>query len=445
MPLRETMSLTLAQPTIRPLFDTRHPVENLLAWSGSGEIDYRAHLQASWSEHVLRDVGSRFTASFNEALARGGVDSEVASSATSPEIPPAAPDGDALATMFRDLAPVTSEGLEVDLLTEVGVRDGRGTFNPWLRELPTPLTRTAWVATARIAPETAAARGLTDGDVVELTAGDATVRLPVRILPGQHPRVIGVPVGYGLVDGDGGAAERNAYRLASAGATTGIATTLTATGATEPLPLVQVHSRTEGRPIVHQVSSQDEHVTSGHHGEIKSLWKSRTYSPHWEMVIDLDACTGCSACVIACQAENNIPVVGPEDMRDHRDMHWLRIDRYFAGDGDQPDVLFEPMLCAQCDNAPCETVCPAAATMHSVDGLSQQVYNRCVGTRYCANNCPTKVRRFNWFDYTPKDPLERLVLNPDVVVRERGIMEKCSFCVQRIQFVSHRGPGQGAW
>ncbi|HQQ79147.1 MAG TPA: 4Fe-4S dicluster domain-containing protein, partial [Thermoanaerobaculia bacterium] len=341
--------------------------------------------------------------------------------------------------------------LEAELVAQVGIGDGRSAHVPWLRELPDPLTRVSWAACVRVAPSRAAALGVKDGDHVTVDVSGRSVTLPARLLPGQNPRVLAVPVGFGRRDGDGGAAVRNGYRLARLDGrltTQGLAATAGRAAGHDALPLMQPHGSTEARPIVYQLGAFDEEVESAAHEKAESLWPERLpTSPKWEMVIDLDACTGCSGCVVACQAENNLPVVGPDEMRRNRDMYWLRIDRYFVGDEANPDVLFEPMLCAQCENAPCETVCPVAATVHSEDGLNQQVYNRCVGTRYCANNCPYKVRRFNWFNHPVEAPVERLVLNPNVVARSRGVMEKCTFCVQRIQAtrIAARRDGQQDW
>jgi molybdopterin-containing oxidoreductase family iron-sulfur binding subunit len=217
---------------------------------------------------------------------------------------------------------------------------------------------------------------------------------------------------------------------------------LTPTGRREELASTQSHFSMEGRPIILETTAAElAHPDHGEHEALPDLWPSRPHGERaWGMAIDLDACTGCSACVVACQAENNVPVVGKDQVQRQRLMHWIRIDRYYAGPEDGPRSLHQPMMCQHCGHAPCETVCPVLATTTSSEGLNQQVYNRCIGTRYCANNCPYKVRRFNWFNYTDNarfdfhmhDPVGRLVLNPDVTVRSRGVMEKCSLCVQRI-------------
>jgi len=444
--------VSLAQPALRPLFDTRSPFESFLVWSGAPATEWRAHLRETWRRRAGEpaDFARRWTEAVATAVA------PAPSGATVP--PPLDREAEALTLLAAAAngAPAEPE-LEVELVAEVGLRDGSRAHVPWLRELPDPLTRVSWTPCIRVAPARAAVLGVSDGDVLAIRGGDgAVVELPARITPGQHPRVLGVPVGYGRLDGDGGVSTRNGYRLArlSAGrlATEGLAVTATRTSAAVRLPLMQPNGEAHERPVVHQVGSRDGAVPHGEHGAHgaagTSLWPERhPTSPKWEMVVDLDACTGCSACVVACQAENNLPVVGADEILRSRDMYWLRIDRYFLGDPASPDVLFEPMLCAQCDNAPCETVCPVAATVHSEDGLNQQVYNRCVGTRYCANNCPYKVRRFNWFDHPVKEPLERLVLNPNVVVRSRGVMEKCTFCVQRIQAerIESRVAGREDW
>ncbi|MBA3659941.1 MAG: 4Fe-4S dicluster domain-containing protein, partial [Gemmatimonadales bacterium] len=300
------------------------------------------------------------------------------------------------------------------------------------------------------------------GQSVEIAAGSRTITLPVVVVPGHADDAVSVSLGYGRPKGAlGEGAEAvaagvgaNAWRLRPAdGGFVVPGVQVRALGARVELPVTQRHWEMDGRDIAISATlaeyRQRETIAPKERGKPLALYQPdpRPQSPdQWAMTIDLSTCTGCSACVVACQAENNVPVVGAEGVRDGREMHWLRLDHYFAGTADEPVTLSQPMLCQHCERAPCEYVCPVAATVHSPDGLNEMVYNRCVGTRFCSNNCPYKVRRFNWFDYNAEvSETERLAKNPDVTVRARGVMEKCTFCVQRIretQIVA-RGEGRG--
>jgi molybdopterin-containing oxidoreductase family iron-sulfur binding subunit len=368
------------------------------------------------------------------------------------------------------------ETFSLILYPKVGMPDSSHAYNAWLQELPDPISKVTWDNYACVAPATATNLGLADGDVVRLKApGEGgekiAIELPAYIQAGQHERVVGVALGYGstlsqrFADigpkwlqaaptvGPDRMVGKNAAPMLQwvAGSLRVIrdGVRLTKTPGKQPLASTQDYNLLtvpdrfalpgQKRPPIIRDTTLDayenEPARKPEHQE--DLWpddhKIPETDPHWGMVIDLSACTGCSACVVACQAENNIPVVGKDEVRRHREMHWLRIDRYYTERDGGVDVAHQPMLCQHCGNAPCETVCPVLATVHSEDGLNQQVYNRCVGTRYCANNCPYKVRRFNWFEYAHDDLMQNLVLNPDVIVRSRGVMEKCTFCVHRIQ------------
>ncbi len=414
--------LGLIQPVVQPLHDTRSACESLLRWAGRGET-FHDFLRARWSRPEAWD----------DALRRGFVDW------TPAEPIAAAFDTGAAAAALAGWSPGEAGDLEISIGASVALGDGRLANNGWLQELPDPISKVTWGNVAELAPATAQRLDLRDGDVVAVTAvhaaGDRRVELPVLVQPGVHPRAVGVCSGYGRTAagriGDGVGA--NVAPLLGAGAVT-----ITPTGRRVALARTQTHDSMEGRELALETELgaflRDPKAGTPRPEHGASMWSGHAYPGHrWVMAIDLNACTGCSACLVACQAENNVAVVGVDEVRRRREMHWLRIDRYYAGDPAEPSVVHQPMLCQHCENAPCETVCPVLATVHSAEGLNQQVYNRCVGTRYCANNCPTKVRRFNWFEYDHGQPIERLVLNPDVVVRSRGVMEKCSFCVQRIQ------------
>lgn len=446
-------SYQLSQPTIPNVYDTRETGETLLKWLGQGG-SYLDYVKSYWQKNIFPQLGGiDFDYFWRMSLKTGAVS--------------VADQGDKSKASFEfDLSSVvvslisgyqkakSAQGLEVVFYESVNLRDGQMANNPWLQELPDPISKVTWDNYVSVGVTQAREMGLKQEDVVNLTVAGKTLALPVYLQPGQAYGTVAVALGYGRTAAGkvGNGVGKNAYPLVSlADGGRGYAVagaTLSKTGQTQPLAQTQTHYSLEGRPHYRETTLSQFQKDAGagnheHHPEMVMLWEEHKKEGHaWGMAVDLNACTGCSACLVGCQAENNVAVVGRDEVAMRREMHWLRIDRYFVGNNvDNPEVAFQPMMCQHCGNAPCESVCPVAATVHSQDGLNQQVYNRCVGTRYCGNNCPYKVRRFNWFnyalnerfDYYMNDNTGRLVLNPDVVVRSRGVMEKCSMCVQRIQ------------
>ncbi|MCS7189649.1 MAG: 4Fe-4S dicluster domain-containing protein [Bacteroidia bacterium] len=476
---------TLQQPTIAPIFSTRSFAEMLLGWLGRSE-SHLEYLSSYWAKEIFplykeylkkqeKAETQAFWATQEEplpvetpenfwlhALERG----VVVMTSTLPNQPKPNWKPEEWVTQ---LPPPQEPSLTLYLYEKVSIGDGTHAGNPWLQELPDPISRVAWDNYAVISPVLARAKGIKTNDVIRIKAAELSLELPVYVLPGTDPNTIGVAVGYGRVRGGRAAVGigKNAYpfyRRLSSGHRTCVVPEISIekTGETYELARIQQWETYVGREYVREASleayQKDPKAGNMEEPHLISLWWKEHPMPghRWGMAIDLTTCIGCGACVIACIAENNIPVVGRDEVRRGRDMHWIRIDRYFTSTAshtsrpeefpaappeDFPRAFFQPILCQHCDHAPCETVCPVLAIAHSSEGINQQVYNRCVGTRYCANNCPYKVRRFNWFDYTnaerwvfnPVDELGRMVLNPDVTVRARGVMEKCSFCVQRIQ------------
>ena len=481
----KTGHFSFIQPTIYPLFKTRQWQDSLLKWSGNTS-DYLAYLKNFWSAKLGGQTG------WDKALQDGVI--SIGESATKPGSFNGAAVGAAVAAATSGKK---AGKYELVLYEKVGIGAGQGASNPWLQELPDPVTRATWDNYVIVSP--ALARTMLDIDlnnggqadayevnppkkVVKVVANGKEISLPVLIIPGTHPDTIGIAVGYGRSNNIGKAAAgvgQNAFPLASISngvvSFSNSSVEITVTGEKYPVALTQTHNRydtTQGNrtEVMKELTLADykKHPTEIREerdnelkpwGGLEKFESQGTIYPvfdrpgiKWGMSVDLNTCTGCGACVVACNAENNVSVVGkPEVLRGH-EMHWLRIDRYYSGDMDNPNVVFQPLMCQHCDNAPCENVCPVAATNHSSEGINQMTYNRCIGTRYCANNCPYKVRRFNWSDYTGSDSfgnnqegivndvvlnmnddLTRMVLNPDVTVRSRGVIEKCSFCVQRLQ------------
>jgi MoCo/4Fe-4S cofactor protein with predicted Tat translocation signal len=478
---------SLGQPTIENLFNTRQAPVSLLVWSGAADADYHAYIQNYFRNNIytLQSTISSFDAFWIKTLQDGVF-----------EVPATAGSGASFTANVQDAAtkiqkPVS--GVELVLYAKTGLGDGSQANNPWLQELPDPISKVCWDNYFAVLPAYADKMGYVAGTVIEVKVGNTTIKGPVLLQPAMASETLGIALGYGRTKTGkaGNSVGVNTYPMVSMmnGAmkyfATGVAVSKTADD-DYPLASTQTHHTMMGRKIVKETTlaewvkdqkagNEKELITTPYgkrEAETVDLWATKKYPGHekanhfWNMAVDLNACIGCGACVVACNAENNVPVVGKDEIMRSREMHWIRIDRYYSSDttkenakekglgklsmyaemekpaADNPEVVFQPVMCQHCNHAPCETVCPVVATTHSSEGLNMMAYNRCVGTRYCANNCPYKVRRFNWFRYNENeafpynqyDNLGKMVLNPDVVVRSRGVMEKCTMCVQRIQY-----------
>lgn len=505
--------ISFLQPTIYPLFKTRSWQTSLLKWS-QNPADYESYFRNYWAGKLGGPDA------FNKTLQKGVIEPAsavemrtppTADTTARPSVPVATVSTGTYSGSGVDAAATAisgrkSSGTELVIYQKVSIGTGEQAGNPWLQELPDPITKAAWDNYAMISiPMAKSLLGIDFTDrnnekqinnyeyhpekpMIRIEVGNKQLDLPVLVIPGMNADTIAVALGYGRSETLGVTAAgvgKNVYHLVPFNGTTvdyyvtGVK--VSDLGEKYKVAQSQIHGSYEDRvEVVRETTlatyKKDPEFIVDYRNHLKEAYAKKTgdyrsegtlYPQHpqpgikWGMSIDMNSCTACGACVVACHAENNVPVVGKKEVLRYHDMHWLRIDRYFVTDHENPDnlkgVVFQPMLCQHCDNAPCENVCPVAATNHSSEGINQMAYNRCIGTRYCANNCPFKVRRFNWADYTGadsfadnqdqqlvgkldnvimqmNDELTRMVLNPDVTVRSRGVMEKCTFCIQKLQY-----------
>jgi MoCo/4Fe-4S cofactor protein with predicted Tat translocation signal len=445
---------TIAQPLIAPLYNGQDACGFLGMLIGRGEIEAQ-----SW---IRQQFGAAFgpdEMTWRTAVQRGFQPGTSFSRSSETAVIAAAPNFDsASASVWKKGDP-----LEAVFRVDSTLYDGRYANLGWLQELPDPMTKLTWDNAAVIGPATAQALGVKDFDLVEFAVDGRSIQMAVYVMPGQAPGTVGMSLGYGRTEcghvaglnaDDIDPVGFNTYTLRGSAGLAFAACTVGATAGYYKLASTQDHHTIDAIGLAGRADRLGDLVRGGtleewrdhpdfaqhqvHHPPLKSLWEEHEYEGYrWGMAIDLSTCTGCSACTIACQSENNIPIVGKDEVFKGREMNWIRMDRYFTGDEENPEVQQQPVGCQHCENAPCEQVCPVAATVHSSEGLNDMVYNRCIGTRYCSNNCPYKVRRFNFLNWN-KDlaqdgaEVRKVSMNPDVTVRVRGVMEKCSYCVQRI-------------
>jgi molybdopterin-containing oxidoreductase family iron-sulfur binding subunit len=429
---------SIAQPLISPLHESIGVLDLLAAFLGQGDKGAQHHVKSYWLARSGLEAPV-FEAHWDRWLQAG----VVPGTAEAPEQAPV--DLAAVSAALGRLPGARPEGIELSLAPSYGLFDGRFAANAWLQELPDPITKVSWDNAAYLSEGTAKRMSISDGQVVTLSVGSRSVQAPAKVMPGHADDAVTLALGYGRADGS--AVSKgvgvDAYRLREAGAWFVPGASVAAGKGKHKFAVAQGHFGMEGRPLALDFTSKE---WSGGEGdtELEHLrgmpataqppvdYSKQDYS--WGMSVDLSKCTGCNACVIACQEENNIATVGKEQVAKGRIMHWIRTDRYFSGPAAAPQTITQPVMCQHCETAPCEYVCPVNATVHSEEGLNEMAYNRCVGTRYCSNNCPYKVRRFNYLNWRPEVPsVETLLFNPDVTVRSRGVIEKCTYCVQRIE------------